>query len=310
MPDPLERISDPKLKSQLNQIRSWDGDIRTVAELQGFVQGFQSQKGIYKPAGSEYALWVRQTARGVYPDKEPETYPDGSWTYRYSPEGREGKVDLELATNRGLLRCMEDDIPVGVFRQRPESGGRGGYEVLGLAYVSDFDGTHFVLRGEPIDWTALPTPQNIVPTFQPFEIEDTATSEITRVVRDQRFGVAVRRVYHEKCALCNVGYRLKGRSLALEAAHIIPVESRGRLSDLRNGVLLCRNHHALFDSYAWTIDEDLRVLVSNESDFRESAAANHVLKFESQRLTNLPDIRDDYPAQEALRWRLDAFAKA
>jgi hypothetical protein len=312
MTDPLDQVKQPQLKEQLLRYRSWYGEVHTSSELRDSVQGFQGEKGIYKPAGERHALWVRQTLRGVYPDKEPEEHPDGSWTYRYAPEGRGGEPAMDLDTNRSLLQCMRDHVPVGVFRQRPDLGAKAGYEALGLAFVESYDedGKCFVLRGEPIDWTQPPTPQSVVPTFEPFEFGDAETSEVSRIVRDQRFGVTIRRLYHERCSLCEVGYRLKGRSLALEAAHIIPVESKGRIGDLRNGILLCRNHHTLFDSYAWTFDEKFRVLVADDKDFRKSAAANHVLKFESQRLANLPDFASDLPGEAAIRWRMGAFEKA
>ena len=41
--------------------------------------------------------------------------PDGSWLYKYSPEGRQGKMDMGLATNRALLRNREDGVPVGTL---------------------------------------------------------------------------------------------------------------------------------------------------------------------------------------------------
>ena len=89
MSDPLDRVVDPLLRKQLNQIRQGFGDTISAHLLQKQVQGFQSQRGIYKPAGSEHALWVRQTLRGVYPDEEPTYHPDGSWTYRV-PTGKAG----------------------------------------------------------------------------------------------------------------------------------------------------------------------------------------------------------------------------
>jgi predicted restriction endonuclease len=93
----------------------------------------------------------------------------------------------------------------------------------------------------------------------------------------------------------------------LEAAHLIPVEKNGSLSDLRSGLLLCENHHSLFDSYAWTLDREYRVVVTTDPGFRTSAARNHVLAVENQRLPNLPDLTQNRPATEAISWRLDAF---
>ena len=62
------------------------GSISKSKTLQEMIPGFRTQKGIYKPGDSDYALWIRQTARGVYRDKETDVPPDGSWTYEYVPE--------------------------------------------------------------------------------------------------------------------------------------------------------------------------------------------------------------------------------
>lgn len=309
MPDPLDQVGNTSLKDQLAKIRRMFGDSVPTQELLREVQGFQGQRGIYKPAGSEYALWVRQTLRGAYPDEEPAFHPDGSWTYRYSPEGRDGRPDLELPTNRGLLRCQADHVPVGVFRQATSQPGRAAYEVLGLAFVAGFDGTHFILKGEPIDWTATPQADRLVPTFAPFELDTAPSEAVNRTLRDRRFGAVIRRIYHDKCSLCSVGYRFRGKSLGLDAAHIIPVEERGNIADIRNGLLLCRNHHSLFDGFAWTMDEDLRVILTPDEDFRRSAMANHVLSWEGKRLPNLPEQAEDLPAPEAIQWRLAEFEK-
>lgn len=310
MPDPIDKVESATHRQQLARIRELYGQVLSSEQLRSEISGFQSQKGIYKPGGSEYALWVRQTARGVYPDKEPTTFEDGSWSFRYAPEGRAGVSDMGLDTNRALVRCHEKGIPVGVFRQTAAVQGRTSYEVLGLAYVEDFDGTHFLLRGEPIDWTVTPEPESVIPVFEPLELGTPSLAESVRLIRDQRFGVVIRRLYHDQCSLCQLGFRLRGRSVGLEAAHIIPVESRGNLRDVRNGVLLCRNHHSLFDLYAWTMDEDLRVQVADDAEFRKSAEANHVLKFEGVRLPNLPTAQRDYPATKAIEWRMKEFVRA
>lgn len=307
MPDPLEAVRDPQLRDQLRLIRDWYGQIALSSELQTTIRGFGSQKGIYKPAGSTHPLWVRQTSKGAYPDRDLEFRPDGSWTYLYSPEGRDGSTDLSLDTNKALLRASEDRVPIGVFRQTEDEHGKTAYQVLGLAFVEGFDGSHFRLRGEGIDVEALPVPESIVPTFQPFELGPPKVSETVRAMRDRRFRVVVQQLYHDRCSLCNLGFRVRGNSVGLEAAHIIPVEKRGALADVRNGILLCRNHHALFDLAAWTMDEDLRIRVAPDKDLRQSALPNHLIKSEGQRLANLPSDPADFPAAEAIRWRIEAF---
>ena len=204
---------------------------------------------------------------------------------------------------------MADGVPIGVFRQVPALGGQSTYEVLGLAFVEKFDGTHFVLKGEPIDWTKPPQPEHGVPAFVPFEPEAIPYEPSSRLLRDKRFGMVIRRIYREKCSLCAVGYRFRGRTLGLDAAHIIPIDQQGNVADVRNGLLLCRNHHSLFDGFAWTMDEDMRVVITPDPDFRHSAAANHMLSWEGKRLPNLPGLDEDLPATEAVRWRLEQFSK-
>ncbi len=307
MSDPLRRLSGHAAYPTLERIRELEGDCVPAEQLRSSVPGFRAQKGIYKPASSEYALWVRETASGRYPDQSPRYYPDGSWSYRYSPEGRDGVTDLSLPTNKGLLRCMEDHIPVGVFRQESDARGHRVYKVLGLAFVEKMEGDHFVLRGEPIDVNSDPLPAATIPPFRPFETASPALEAVIRTLRERRFSSVIREIYHEKCSLCSTGYRFQGRSLGLEAAHVIPVEAKGVVGDVRNGILLCRNHHSLFDSFTWTMDEELRILVTEDPEFRTSAAANHILDWEGRRLPNLPEAIENLPATEAIDWRLAEF---
>jgi hypothetical protein len=308
--DPVLREMDESLRAQLLNIRDIYGQTLASDRLQTMIKGFGSQKGIYKPSGSTHALWVRQTSKGDYPDKEPAYLPDGSWTYRYSPEGRDGKTDLNLDTNKGLLQCQTDRVPIGVFRQTELMSGKSAYEVLGLAYVDSFDGTHFVLRGESIDVSSQVPFEEVATNFSMFQSDLTKLAPSLRIVRDQRFGVAIRKLYHGRCSLCSIGYRVAGRMIGLDAAHIIPVENNGVIGNVRNGILLCKNHHALFDQFAWTLDDQLNVIVAKDKDFRLSAVGNHVLGWEAKRLQNLPDNSSDLPAPEAIEWRLNAFNAA
>lgn len=236
-------------------------------------------------------------------------HADGSWTYRYAPEIQPGIPDEELATNRSLQACKRDRVPVGVFRQAPDLDRKTTYRVQGLGFVEDYDGQHFTIRGEPINETAEPLPEGVVPPFHAFENSPTPVVAVVRKLREKRFVSVIRQLYHEKCSLCEIALRIHGRSIALEAAHVVPVRDHGVIGDVRNGVLLCSNHHAMFDSYAWTFDEDYRVIVSEEREFRQSAASNHVLGSIGRRLPNLPELQSNYPGAEAIQWRLEQFER-
>lgn len=73
-------------------------------------------KGIYKPRWTKYALSVRQSLRGPYPDKEPLVRPDGTWSYWYFQENANPEERDSAYTNRGLIECLKGVVPVGVLR--------------------------------------------------------------------------------------------------------------------------------------------------------------------------------------------------
>lgn len=103
-------------------------------------------KGIHKPRGWRHALSVRQSLNGPYADEAPVVRPDGAWTYRYFQEALNPNERDEQFTNRALLACQEDGVPVAVLRQtRPKPNVR--YEVLGLARVLGWKDGYFTLEG-------------------------------------------------------------------------------------------------------------------------------------------------------------------
>jgi len=81
-----------------------------------------------------------------YADKEVERRPDGSWVYPYFQESFDPAQRDVNDTNRGLLRCMKDGVPVGVLVQT-KSKPRSEYLVLGLALVREWQAGYFILEG-------------------------------------------------------------------------------------------------------------------------------------------------------------------
>lgn len=81
--------------------------------------------------------------------------------------------------------------------------------------------------------------------------------------RDPLFRERILKAYEYKCAVCGFGVRLKHKILALEAAHIMWHQAGGPDVEI-NGMALCATHHKLFDSGAFTLNPDMRMLVSDE----------------------------------------------
>lgn len=119
----------------------------TIQEFSGSrVRLVTQAKGIFKPAGTPYALSVRQTLNGDYPDKEVEQHDGGRWSYRYHQEGSDPSRRDKLFTNRGLMKCLADGVPVGVLIQA-NSDGPVSYQVVGLGTVTGWSAGLFTIEG-------------------------------------------------------------------------------------------------------------------------------------------------------------------
>ncbi len=82
--------------------------------------------------------------------------------------------------------------------------------------------------------------------------------------RDPKFRANILRAYEYRCAVCGFDVRLGHQPFALEAAHIKWRQAGG--PDLEvNGLAHCSLHHKLFDRGAFTLTNDLAVLVSGDA---------------------------------------------
>lgn len=109
------------------------------------------------------------------------------------------------------------------------------------------------------------------------------------------FRVLVTDAYHRRCAVTGE------RTLpVLEAAHIQPYADRGPHL-VSNGLLLRSDLHTLFDRGYVTVTPELRVEVS-ERIRREFENGREYYQYRGQRLQALPDVVNERPAPEFLRW--------
>lgn len=225
-------------------------------------------KGIYKPQWTKYALSVRQTLDGPYLDREPVVSPDGTWSYEYFQENEVPAARDEEFTNRGLMACWEDRVPVGVMLQVSEKP-HVRYRVLGLALVTGWKDGYFSLvgfspgsTGQAMEVDVIVTieddAQNARGVFDPAHVKDARERLMAAVVR--RLGQPVFRdmlirLYRGRCALtsCNVVE-------VLEAAHVTPYRG-AHTNDPTNGILLRSDIHTLYDRGLIAIDPTTRAVI-------------------------------------------------
>lgn len=206
-------------------------------------------KGIYKPAGSDYALSVSQRIGSVYEDDLAELGEGWEGPARYHQE-RSATVDAPYPSypNEGLVRCMEDGVPVGVLAQLSKTPSI--YTVIGVARVSGWEAGSFLLA--PVDSEPAPgagRPPKKAPWNPPKQDErERVKASVVRRRGQPAFRRKVVAAYRSRCAITGAD-----ALPALDAAHISPYS--GPASDhIENGILLRSDVHALFDLGLLAID--------------------------------------------------------
>jgi predicted restriction endonuclease len=98
------------------------------------------------------------------------------------------------------------------------------------------------------------------------------TRKNTTLVRERNaaFGVAVKRLYSNRCAICSAGAQGLHGETEVEGAHIYPKSLNGS-DNVRNGICLCKRHHWAFDVGWFAFLDDYTVIVHqdipNEPDY-------------------------------------------
>ena len=281
------------------------GAIFTWSDIQNFSADHSrlvnQAKGIYKPKYTDFALSIRTIRNGPYPDKDVEYRSDGSWAMHYFQENQNPDQRDREATNRGLMKCMESQVPVGTLLQRKPKPGVA-YEVLGLGLVTKWENGFFTIEGfsnaggvhdsEEPDATRLrATNGTNSATFDAENDQDLREKTLAQVARRRgqaAFRAALLEAYGGKC--CVTGCAL---THALEAAHIAPY--RGDHSHhVQNGLLLRSDIHTLFDLGLLVITEGYRVKLSTLA-LEDDSYAN----LEGKQLI-LPDDQTRLPSLDAL----------
>lgn len=224
---------------------------------------------------------------------------------------------LQIADNRALVKCMDDRVPIGVFRQLTDKSDRkqgSTYRVLGLGLITSYDANRDVFVLQSVDKSTLETitytivDENeryeiqlyaqVMNNFQLFVNEESITYTTTMPKRDKAFREIVVREYDYTCAICEMKFHWNSVTEAT-AAHIIPKHQDGT-DDPRNGLSLCRTHHWAFDEGIFTLSDNYEVLLSPA--VQEADTQNFPLLEMDGKPVLLPTNTFLQPHPDAVKW--------
>ena len=108
----------------------------------------------------------------------------------------------------------------------------------------------------------------------------------------------VMNAYKEKCAVCGFRVRLENQPVALEVTYIKSPEAGGPDAE-ENGLALCSLHHELFNEGAFTLSENLHVLVSKHT--KGKGTEDWLKKFHGEKM-KFPPHQIYYPRIHFIDW--------
>ncbi|MFW6201397.1 MAG: phosphorothioated DNA-binding restriction endonuclease [Gemmatimonadota bacterium] len=229
--------------------------------------------------------------------------PDRSSTNPHYPFWRlrnDGIWEVPEAAALAARENASGDVPVTALR---EARARGGL----IEEVHD----HLASRPELVNRLAGRILDDAFPPSLHQEVLDAVGFPWVvvgrRRPRDPRFREEVLRIYERRCAVCGYGGRLGTADLALEAGHI-KWHAAGGPDEPDNGMALCSFHHVSLDRGALTVDDELRVQVSQQVAGREMVDAL-LIRYTGRRMRG-PQRGTPAPNPEYLAWhREQVFRK-
>ncbi len=285
----------------LNEQKLFHGDVlpRNILE-KGFIFDDEriplvSPQGIFKPKKLKMVLSITTTPEGPYDDSFSE---DGFLVYKYRG------MNPNFWDNVALRNTFKQNRPLIYFHGIVP----GQYLAVWPVYIIEDDPKNLLFKVAVDDIQNM----NLDLKDEPSVSENTneRRAYITRSVKQRlhqrRFRERVLAAYRNSCSLC----RLRHREL-LDAAHIIPDTEPDSKPVIRNGIALCKLHHAAFDKFILGITPDYVIHIRRDVlDEDDGPILLHGLKGLHNSQIILPSSKLDWPKQEYLERRYQKFRKA
>lgn len=251
-----------------------------------------AQRGIRKPAVLSSALSIRTTYRpeGAARPYDDDIGPDGLVRYKWRGS------DPEHPENRALREAMRQGVPmiwfwgVGTALYKP---------IFPIYLINEEAALHqFVVATDGL--------QHLETTGSHVEevLRRYLRAETTRRLHQPVFRSMIMRAYNTRCAVCELRH-----SVLLDAAHIVEDRHELGIAAVRNGLALCKIHHAAYDAGILGVTPrlvvDIREDILHEID---GPLLEHGLKgLHGQPLRVIPSRRSERPDPGLLEIHYERF---
>lgn len=250
------------------------------------------QRGIRKPAVLDSALSIRTIWRA---EGKPRPYDDdlgADGLVRYKWRGD----DPNHPENRALRAASAQQRPLIWF------WGVGPAQYMPIFPVfligEEAEQQQFVVATDGL--------QHLRPTDSPIEevLRRYLRTESIRRVHQPVFRSMVMRAYENQCAVCSLKH-----PVLLDAAHIVEDRHELGVAAIRNGLALCKIHHAAYDAgiLGVTPDSEVRIREDILAEVDGPLLEHGIKALHGLKLRVVPRVRNERPDRDLLDLHYQRF---
>ena len=260
-------------------------------EFEGQKIHLVGQTGIWKPKQCEYPISILTSVRSPYSDAiRSDDYI--SYSYR--------GTNPEHHDNIGLRNGLLNKLPLIYFL----GVSKGRYIPIFPAYIHlDDPGKLQIL----LQVDTRPVQSTLeVHDVKRDPVRDYMTVEVKRRIHQDVFRENILHAYKCQCAFCRIRH-----SSLLDAAHIIPDKELLGEPVIKNGLALCKIHHAAFDSNLMGLTPDYIIKVTDKLlEEIDGPMLQHGIKELNNKKIVVPSRAEWRPDPSRLEIRYDLFKQA
>lgn len=242
------------------------------------------QRGIRKPQGFRAALSIRTTYRRDGHDRpyDDDMGDDGLSRYKWRGD------DPEHPENRALRIAMRERVPLIWFW----GVGQGVFQPIFPVFLVDEESAQqqFVVAADGMQQLST------VEARLSEVLRDYRRREVLARVHQPVFRSMVMRAYANRCCVCELGHLV-----LLDAAHIVEDRDERGIAAVRNGLSLCKIHHAAYDAGILGVSPDYRVHIRDDILVEiDGPLLEHGLKGLHGHVIRIPADRREQPDRDLL----------